>query len=179
MKIKGRPLLIAAFVGFAVQAVISLVSNAISWFAIRAPLGGGGLGSLPLAGSLVSGLACLCLVAVDLGVGLLYASLASREGPLTGGDGALGGGAAGAIEGLLTGILGVVITAVLFPLLMPMFSDVSGQFADEVRAASLLGGLFGGGIGICLALFRGAILAALGGVLGASIFKPKAAAPSL
>jgi hypothetical protein len=178
MKIRGRALLIATFVGFAVQVVISLASNAISWFVIRAPLSTGRFTGLPVGGSLVSGLACLCVVAVDFGVGLLYASLASREGPLTGGDGALGGGAAGAIEGLLTGLLGVVITAILFPMMMSMFSDLSSQYADQARIGAMVGGLIGGGIGVCIAIIRGAVLAAVGGALGASIFKPKAAAPS-
>ncbi len=177
MRIRGRALLIAAFVGFAVQAVISLASNAISWFVIRAPLSSGRFTGLPIGGSLVSGLACLCLVAVDLAVGLLYAFLASREGPLTGGDGALGGGAAGAIEGLLTGLLGVVITAVLLPILMPMISGFSSQFGDQARIGAMLGGLIGGGIGVCIAIVRAAVLAAAGGALGASLFKPKAAAP--
>jgi hypothetical protein len=176
MKIRGRAWLMAVVVGFIVEALLSLASNAATYIAMGGASGFRGTSGLPIGGSIVSTVACLCLLVVDLGVGLLYAFLASREGLLPAGEGALGGGVAGAAVGLLGGLVGVLISAVLLPILAPMFSNIPSQFADEAMLAALVGGIIGGLGGVCLAILRGAILAAIGGAVGASIFKAGPAA---
>jgi len=178
MRIRGRALMIAVAAGFVVQAVLSIASNAISFAVMGGAEGLRSTTGLPLGATLVSLVACLCLLAVDAGVGLLYTAIASREGALTAGDGALGGGVAGAIEGLLGGILGAIIAAVLFPTMGSMLPGMPSDLTDGARVGLAVGGILGGAIGVCIAIFRGALLAALGGAVGASIFKPKAAAPT-
>lgn len=178
MKIRGRALIIAVVAGFAVQVVLSLISNMIALRSFPAVTGRGGIPGLPTGGSVVTLLACVCVLIVDLAVGLLYAALAAREGTLTAGDGALGGGVAGAIEGLLTGLVGVVITAFLLPRLSTLLGTIPSEYADQAMLGAAVGGLIGGLIGLCLAIVRGAVLAAIGGAIGGAIFKPRGAAPA-
>jgi hypothetical protein len=179
MKIRGRAWVIAVVVGFVVEAIRAVALNALSYFAVGGGSGLRGSAGLPLGDSLLNISGFLCLLILDLGVGLLYALLGSREGLLPAGDGALGGGLAGAAVGLLGGLFGVLISAVLLPIFAPMFSNIPSQFADEAMLAALVGGIIGGIWGVCLAILRGAILAAIGGAVGASIFKsgPAAAGP--
>ncbi len=173
MRIRGRALIIAVVVGLAVQIVFSLISNLITYFAFPAVTARGGVPGLPVGGSIVSLLACVCVLIIDLGVGLLYAALAAREGPLTGGDGALGAGIAGAIEGLFTGIVGVVITAIVLPNLSSFLSDIPPEVLEQTRIGLVVGGAIGAVLGLCIAFVRGAVMAAVGGALGAALFKPK------
>lgn len=180
MKIRTRPLLIAAGVGLAVQIVLSLVSNVISALAMRpAWTGQLGPGQLPptgqlLGSGLIGTLACLCVLIVDVGVGLLYANLHSREAPVTAGDGALGGAAAGAIVGLIGGLFGVLVALVVTPIMMRgMLSGMPQEMLPSAIGGGLVGGAVGSLIGVCLGIFRGALLSALGGALGGAIFKPK------
>lgn len=177
MKIRGRAWVIAVVAGFAVEALLSLVSNVISYFVVGGGAGLRGTPGLPIGGSLVSTATCACLLVLDLGVGLLYSWLATREGALPAGEGALGGGLAGSTVGLLSGVLGVVVTAVLLPTLAPAFSNIPQRFADEAMFGAILGGILGGVFGVCIAILRGALLAAVGGAIGASIFKSGSAAP--
>ena len=183
MKIRTRPLLIAAGVGLAIQIVLSLVSNVVSALAMGPAWSGqmppGQIGTGQLLGSgLIGTLACLCVLVVDVGVGLLYAYLHSREAPVTAGDGALGGAAAGALEGLVGGLFGVVLALVVMPIMLRgMLSGMPQEMLPSAIGGGLVGGAIGSVIGVCIGIFRGGLLAALGGALGGAIFKPKAEAP--
>ncbi len=178
MKIRGRALIIAVVVGLAVQIGRTLLSDAISLLSIPAETGLRGFLTLPAGESIGTLLACFFALIVDLGVGVLYAALAAREGDLTAGSGALGGGLTGAIEGLLAGLAGVLIIVLQGPTLGALRRDLPAQYIDEGVIAVAVASLFAGFGGICLATFRGAAGAAIGGTIGDSVFKPKAPTPA-
>jgi len=183
MSIKPRPVLKAVAIG----AVIQIVLSAFSTLTASLVTPGRAAASpqwLVGGASALSSVACLCALAVDVAVGLLYAYLHSREAPVTVGDGAMGGAVSGAVGRLVSGLVGVLLSLLIVPALVSqttsqiMPGGVPSDLGGLVLGASVVGGVIGGTIGICVALVEGAVLGAIGGVIGGAIFKPKAAAPT-
>src|SRR3972149_1524547 len=101
MSFKPRAMVIVIAVGFVVQLIFYLLNSASGSMAFLAE--DGPESRLPAFVSLISFLACACMIAVDLGLGALYAYLASRGTQLRAGDATLGGMACGAAARFTSG----------------------------------------------------------------------------
>lgn len=146
---------------------------------LQAPiLGGlfiGVLSALPVVGA---GNCCCGLWIVSGGVLAAYLDQQNDPRPTTVGRGALAGFIAGLIGAIVWLVVSIPLDVVVAPLREAMFEQVArivreanpeaqGIF-DQLEGGSMAGGY---AIGFFLMLFFGALLATLGGVLGAAFFK--------
>jgi hypothetical protein len=169
MNIKTRALLIAAGVGFVIQFIVSLLGSAVQLGPMLT--GSGGLPTDPSGLMSVLGIViCLCALIVDVGIGALYAYLASREGALTLADGALGGAATGLLTRFISGLIGACIGILLVPLIISQtVGDVPPDAAGVVMGAGMAGGVIGAVIGVCVGLIIGGIGGAVGGAITGAV----------
>ncbi len=181
MRIKIRPLLIAAGAGAAVMIIVSLISNVIQYLASPGLFNPNvGPSAVSPVGWVVTCLSCLCVPILDAAVGFFYTYLFSREAPLTLNAGLLGGALAGALEGIVGSLFGLLVTAVLVPLVLGQAAaGATRGLSQAVIGAGLVGGALGSVWGICLGVLRGAVIALIGGAIGFAVFKPKAEVPPI
>jgi hypothetical protein len=179
VRIKIRPLLIAAGAGAAVMIIVSLISNVIQYLASPGLFNpNAGSFAVSTAGWVVSCLSCLCVPILDAAVGFFYAYLFSREAPLTLSNGLLGGALAGALEGIVGSLFGLLVSAVVLPAFLGQAAaSAPPEFGGVVIGAGLVGGALGSVWGICLGVLRGAVIALIGGAIGFAVFKPKTEVP--
>jgi len=173
MNLKTRPLLIAAGLGGAIQLVIAVAVQALTFFVLPKALSetqptnnlmlvimGAGLGN------------CLCSALLDTLTGAIYSWLYPREAPLTPGDGILGGGAAAALARLGSGGLGMLISLMLVPVIS---SQLSGRLGlpntdlGPMLAFSMAQGMICGIFGLVVAAVISALFGFVGGGLVAVI----------
>jgi len=147
--------------------------------ALIAGAAAGALSGVPLLG-------CLCCLWI-IGGGMLAVHLASKSFPgnLTAGDGALIGALAGVIAAVVDTLISIpfqALNAELMQRLMERFAEYSADLPGNWREIMERGigqpspGWFFLGLVISAAIF--AVLGAVGGVIGASLFGKKPAPPA-
>jgi hypothetical protein len=170
MNIQTRPLLIAAAAGAVVQTILGIISQAITVFTFdpAALLGVGGNFSTPSGA--IGTIVCCVLLAMDVGVGFIYAFLSGKQGALTTGDGAIGGAASGAVARIASQVIGGCAGLLLTPLfiqqvtadLPPGQAEAFAAFSGAATIPALL-------ISLCIFLISGVLFGALGGLIGTTL----------
>jgi hypothetical protein len=133
----------------------------------------GVLSALPIVSA---GNLCCCLWVVSGGAVAAYLLQQNQETPITPGDGALVGwlaGIAGAFVYLLLSIPITVFVAPMERMVLRRLLETTGSMPPEFRqyARGVLGGSIRLVIGFVLMLSVGSAVAALGGLLGAVVFR--------
>lgn len=119
--------------------------------------------------------ACCCLWVVAGGMVAAYLLQQNQTAPITPGDGALVGALAGLVGAVVSSVLSIPITLLMSPVqqaIMERLRETSGSVPPEV------GQLFGSGagaiaavIGFLFMLVVGPAFSAIGGLLGAMMFR--------
>lgn len=164
MNVKTEPVLGAAACGVVVAIVYTVVDTILGY--IQSPSSYTAFGQ---AGS------CFITLFAGLLTGVVYALLHRREGVVTAGVAAKGGAAAGALALFIAGIFGVVVILLLLPdVIAEQFGamGLSPDLANDVPLTELMGVAFFITMAgtACGFTFVGAMMGALGGVIGATIF---------
>jgi len=154
--IQFKPLIIVVLVAFLLDVIANASTSTLTIFLKDDPEK-----LLAVAGIVGTG-ACMCMMLLDMLIGLGYAWLYNKNQPVGIGEGAAGGAIGGAVTRVLAGLVNMVISLAL----LPIFYGGSG----EQMAAGAAGGVIGGVVGICIWMFAGAALGAIGGVIGGAIF---------
>ena len=178
MNIRGKALIIAAALGTVAQIILSLISSFVTPDPLQGLEGGGRLGS-GLGG--ITWLICFLTIAVDVFVGVLYAFFHTREGPLSVGNGLLGGGLSAGAGRVVSSLGSIALSFLVRPQLGSMLSGLLGSdaFGDaDVRGFAIAGGIIGGLLAVCLYLVVGGLFGGIGGLLGAATMKGEAKPPT-
>lgn len=180
MNIKSRPLLIAAGIALAVQIALAVISTASSMLIPGLMLNNVDPTTAP-SPSIMSGVmalsSVLCCVSaiIDVGAGAFYAYLHNKQEPIVLQDGLVGGAVTGALARVISSVISVLINVLMTPILMRQLTSQMGDAAmppdalGAMMGVSIVGGLLGGGINVCITLITGSMLGALGGGVVASL----------
>jgi hypothetical protein len=131
----------------------------------------GVLGNFPL----VNFVNCLLCIWVWLGAGLavfLYTRFQPGDPSLTVGQGA----GLGAVSGVIGALVGAVVYALTSFITLPMFQSIVDAIEEQgisTQLSSGFWGFFGVGFFACLNLILYPLFGALGGLIGASLFRKK------
>ena len=177
MNIKSRALMIGAGVAAAIQILISICGQLVTYFTFDPALYDpntlaanpeSALGILGAA-SVASFLICCVALLTDIAGGYLYSHFHANEDPLLQmQDGLVGGAVTGMVARLISGLFGTCVSLLITPLLMAdLYAQIPG--GDAALAGGAIGGAIGGVGGICLGLVFGLFLGAIGGAIGASV----------
>lgn len=177
MNIKPRALMIGAGVAAAIQILIAICGQLVTYLTFDASLYDpttlannpeSVLGQLGAASAASFVICCVALLS-DAAGGYLYSHFHANEDPLLQmQDGIVGGAVAGMVARLISGIFGVCLSLLVTPLLMSdLYAQIPG--GEAALAGGALGGAIGGAGGICLGLVFGLFLGAIGGAIGASV----------
>jgi hypothetical protein len=177
MNIKSRALMIGAGVAAAIQILISICGQLVTYLtfdpALYDPntLAANPESALGVLGatSAVSFVICCVALLTDIVGGYLYSHFHANEDPLLQmQDGLVGGAVTGMVARLISGLFGACVGLIVTPLLMAdLYAQIPG--GEAALAGGAIGGAFGGIFGICLGLFLGLFLGAIGGAIGASV----------
>jgi hypothetical protein len=158
------------------------VSTTTNKFTQPALVGGTVLGVLSALPVVAAGNVCCCLWVVSGGAIAAYLLQQGDQAPITTGDGAIAGLFAGVVGAFIYLLLSIPITIFLAPIermFMERLAEMAGTMQPDFR--NYVGGHIGQGIGLIVGfimmLFFGSAFSALGGVLGAAIFRRSSAVP--
>lgn len=130
-----------------------------------------GPASSPLVGisMVTAAVALFCPPLVDLVVGGLYAFFYSKTDSVTIGAGALGGAIASVAVRFVNGLTNICLNGVVTPLVFTQMGN--GEMPPEFLGIMLGGSLVTGIVGLVFALIVGGVLGAVGGLIGAALFR--------